>query len=255
MNDTTLPADTLSALANADVQRQAAQMAQDAFSRIFRLTLEADITELDATVGELAKRIANWVRAAGSDDGRALRMALLISGLDQWGVAYTQAFALTAISGLSALVGHLRTGLDARDEDRFVQQFSALESSEGNAIDFKMELRRNIHLALWHALIAAAADDPVDSQHLVNTLGSLMLALIGRMPALGWRLVADTLAHIQIRCLTMALEAPAQQHTEALFASLRHALAREQGHALFSLANQAAVRWRQANRSSTQVVH
>ena len=30
MNDTTLPADTLSALANADVQRQAAQMAQDA---------------------------------------------------------------------------------------------------------------------------------------------------------------------------------------------------------------------------------
>ena len=38
--------------------------------------------------------------------------------------------------------------------------FAAIEQGEGDAIDFKMELRRNIHLALWHAMIACDdADD------------------------------------------------------------------------------------------------
>ena len=136
MNDTVIPDDALATLASPEVQRQAAQMAQDAFARIFRLTLEADVSELDAAVGELAQRSTNWAKAAGGDEARALRLALLVSGLDQWGVAYTQAFGLTAIPGLSALVGHLRTGLDARDDARFAQQFCALDASEGNAIDF-----------------------------------------------------------------------------------------------------------------------
>ena len=37
-----LPADGLASLATPDVQRLAARMAQDAFTRIFRLTLEGD---------------------------------------------------------------------------------------------------------------------------------------------------------------------------------------------------------------------
>ena len=255
MNDTVIPDDALATLASPEVQRQAAQMAQDAFARIFRLTLEADVSELDAAVGELAQRSTNWAKAAGGDEARALRLALLVSGLDQWGVAYTQAFGLTAIPGLSALVGHLRTGLDARDDARFAQQFSTLDASEGNAIDFKMELRRTIHLALWHALVASAADDAENAERLVTTLGSMLLALTQRMPTLGWRLVADTLAQIQVACLQVGAGETALACAESLFSSLRHALPTAQGQALFSLANRAAVSWQQASRLSAQSVH
>ena len=243
--------DTLAPLAAAEVQRQAAQMAQDAFSRIFRCSLESTPAELDAVVGELAQRGANWSAAAGSADAAALRLAMLISGLDQWGIAYTRAFDLAAIPGLSGLIGLLRTGLDERQDARFQCQFAALDAGEENAIDFKMELRRNLHLALWHALICAD-DTPVEEQaRLAATLGSLLLSLDHAMPVLGWRLVADTLAHIQIRCLSTALSEAAQTHTAGLFESLRQALPADRAAAIFTLANQAAVSWQQ----STKQVH
>jgi hypothetical protein len=240
--------DTLAELAAPDVQRQAAQMAQDAFSRVFRCSIESTPAELDTAVGELARRIANWSTAAGNDDGAALRLAMLISGLDQWGIAYTRAFSLTAIPGLSALIGLLRTDLDERQDARFQLQFATIDANEGNAIDFKMELRRTIHLALWHALICA--DDAAADTHteLVTTLGSLLLSLDRALPTLGWRLIADTLAHIQIRCLGTALSEPAQAHTAGLFESLRQALPAERAAAIFTLANQAAVSWQQSNR-------
>lgn len=262
-----LPPDTLIALASADVQRQAARMAQDAFTRLFRLSLDSDLTALDAAVGELAKLSRNWARAGADDDARALRLALLVSGMDQWGLAYTQAFDLKAITGLSALLGQLRTDLDARDDARFAQQFAALEH-EGNAIDFKMELRRNIHLALWHALVACAPDIDTDgedtatthtapddaagaaeAQRIAAALGGLLLALDRKMPQLGWRLMADTLAHMQIRCLEVGAGETALDRTQTLFSSLRKALPEEHGAAIFKLANQAAASWQQARQS------
>lgn len=241
------PIDALSVLVPAETQRQAAEMAQDAFARIFRLTLDASVTELDDAVGELARRSGNWAKAGGQPDAQAARLALLISGMDQWGLAYTQAFGLTAIPGLSALLGVLRNDLDAQAEARFQQQFAALERNEATAIDFKMTLRRNVHLALWHALIVSA--DSAEVARLSATLGSLMLALDSKMPELGWRLIADTLAHIQIRCLSTSLSESAQEHTQTLFASLRQALPAERAPAVFALASQAAVSWQQASKT------
>lgn len=245
--ETALPLDSIGTLVPAETQRQAADMAQDAFARIFRLTLDAPVHELDDAVGELARRSSNWAQAGGQPDAQAARLALLVSGMDQWGLAYTQAFGLTAIHGLSALLGLLRNGLDAQADARFQQQFAAIERSEGNAIDFKMALRRNVHLALWHALIASEERD--EAERLSTTLGSLMLALDSKMPQLGWRLIADTLAHIQIRCLSTTLSESAQDHTQMLFASLRQALPAERGPAVFALASQAAVSWQQASKT------
>jgi hypothetical protein len=180
---TQIPADPLADLANADTQRLAARMAPDV-----------------GVLGEVAAQCANWCRAGGSDEARALRLALLISGLDQWGLAYTQAFGLTAIHPLTALIGGLRTRLDAREESRFQQYFEQLDAVELDAIDFKVDLRRGIHLALWHAMAASESAEQVEA--IVHTLGSLMIALDQKMPELGWRLVADALAHIQIGLLS-----------------------------------------------------
>jgi hypothetical protein len=255
--------DPLSTYAPAEVQRQAAQMAQDAFARVFRLSVEATPQELDDAVGELARLSSNWAQAGGTDQARALRLALLVMGLDQWGIAYAQAFALTTLPGLSALLGLLRNGLDPAADTRFQQQFIAIDASEHSAIDFKMELRRNIHLALWHALSEVGADEPTkqqdgrasDAEAIATTLGSLLLSLDRNMPTLGWRLVADTLAHIQIRCLAASLSTAAQDHTATLFDALRAALQPEHGAAVFALANQAAASWQLAARTNPTQTH
>ncbi len=78
------PADGLADIAPPEVQRLAARMAQDAFTRIFRLTLEGDDAALQAAVAEMQERAGNWARAAPGDDARALLLALLASGIDQW---------------------------------------------------------------------------------------------------------------------------------------------------------------------------
>ncbi len=142
----------------------------------------------------------------------------------------------------------MRSALDAADDARFQRQFAAIEAAEGNAVDFKMELRRNIHLALWHAMIAC--DDRAEAQVILAALGGMLLALVTRMPVLGWRLAADALASIQMRCLADAAAATdlARETTEGLFVALRQALPREVSEPMFAQANQAVIAWQQSRR-------
>ena len=244
-----LPADGLAEVAPPELQRLAARMAQDTFTRIFRLTLEGDAATLQTAVAEIGERAGNWVRAAPDDAGRALRLALLVSGIDQWALAYGQAFALSALPGVSVLLGTLRNGLDAAADARLQQAFAAIDQAEGNAVDFKMELRRNIHLALWHAMVAC--EDGEQARTILAALGGMLVALVGHMPLLGWRLAADALAHIQLRCLQDAAATTdlARETTEGLFVALRQALPRETSEPMFAHANQAVIAWQQARRT------
>jgi hypothetical protein len=161
-----------------------------------------DEAALQAAVVEIGARAGNWVRAAADDEARALRLALLVGGIDQWGLAYAQAFALTALPGVSVLLGGCAAPSMRRTTRASSGPSRPIESVEGNAIDFKMELRRNIHLALWHAMIAC--EDSDEAFAILAALGGMLVALAGHMPTLGWRLVADALANIQLRCLADA---------------------------------------------------
>lgn len=247
---TAIPADAFAALAPADVQRRAARMAQDAFAQVFRLTVEGDEDAARAGVAELSAALANWSNAAGDEDAAALRLAMLVGGLDQWGVAWSRAFGLQAIPALSVLVGSLRTALDAPAEARFSRYFAAIDDGEGNVIDFKIELRREIHLALWHAMIACEERD--EAEALARSLGGMMLALVQGMRRLGWRLVADALSHIQIRCLSqqLATEGLAQETTEALFAALARELPADRRDLVFGQSARAVHAWQQAGRGA-----
>ncbi|MBL8478063.1 MAG: hypothetical protein JNK59_02040 [Sterolibacteriaceae bacterium] len=245
----TPPNDGLAALVDPEVQRLAARMAQDAFTRIFRLSMEGDEAALHAALLELGARAGNWARAAADDDARALRLALLVGGIDQWGLAYVQAFELAALPAVSALLGGLRNGLDAAADARFQRMHAAIEQAECDAVDFKMELRRNIHMALWHAMIAC--DDADDAAPILAALGGMLVGLVQRMPLLGWRLAADTLAHIQLRCLSDAAASTeqARETNAALFTALRQNLPREISEPMFAHANQAVVAWQRARRA------
>jgi hypothetical protein len=244
-----LPPDSQAGVANSDVQRLAARMAQDAFTRLFRLTLEGDAPALQGAVAEIARLSRNWAQAGVDDEARAMRLALLLSGIDQWGLAWCQAFRLSAIPGVSELLGSLRTGLDAQADARFERAFAAIDAAEGDAIDFKMDLRRNIHLGLWHAMIAC--EDRAEAETLLAALGGMMVALTKKMPLLGWRLVADALAHIQLRCLTEAAASTelAREVNAALFTALRQNLPREISEPMFAHANQVVLAWQQARRA------
>lgn len=245
---TQIPPDVLASIAARDVQQQAARMAQDAFAKVFRLSVEGDESAAADGVSALREALSNWSRAGGSEDARALRLALLVSGLDQWGVAYSRGFGLQAIPALTALVGALRTELDAEADARFGRQFAAIDASEGNAVDFKIDLRRSIHLALWHAMIACESAD--EAEQLANVLGSLMLGLVESMPQLGWRLVADALSNIQIQCLAnqLATEGLARDTTEALFAALARELPSAQRDLVFAHSAEAVRTWMQSGR-------
>jgi len=250
MNETptALPEDTLAALADRDTQRTAARMSQDAFSEAFRLTFATDDAMRQEKLDALATRLRNWSVAGGEDARRALRLALLIYGIDQWGVAYSQAFGLAAIPAVTGLVGGLRTALSPQEEARFSLRFSAIDARETDAIDFKVDLRRGIHLALWHAMIAS--DDRDEALRIADKLGGLMLALLNLMPEHGWRLLADALAHIQIRCLADGLAATglSQETTQGLFGALNQALPRETRDRVFAASTQAVIAWQQARR-------
>ena len=245
-----IPADQLAATANADTQRLAARMAQDVFAGVFRQAVLADAAQGEAVLAEVAARCFNWCQAGGDEPSCALRLALLISGLDQWGLAYTQAFKLNAIPELSALIGALRNRLDARSDARFQQYFRQIDEVESDAIDFKVELRRSIHLALWHAMAACETAEQV--KNIVQPLGSMMVVLTQQMPELGWRLLADALANIQICLLsdTAPARPQAQEGTQQLFASLRHALAQDCYQNILAHSGQVVIAWQQASRSS-----
>jgi hypothetical protein len=244
-----LPPDTLADVAHPDVQRLAARMAQDAFTQLFRLTLERDAPALQAAVAEIARLSRNWAQAGADDEARALRLALLLSGIDQWGLAWCQAFRLSAIPGVSELLGGLRTGLDVAADARFERAFAAIEAAECDAVDFKMDLRRNIHLGLWHAMIAC--EDRAEAETILAALGGMMVVLTQKMPLLGWRLVADALAHIQLRCLIEAAASTglARDVNAALFTALRQNLPRDISEPMFAHANQVVIAWQQARRA------
>ena len=245
-----LPADTLAVLANADTQRLVARMAQDVFAGLFRQTFSADEAAAAKVMAETEQRCANWCQAGEGEEGQALRLALLISGLDQWGLAYAQAFNLTAIPPLTSLLGVLRTGLAARAEARFQWYFSQIDKVETDAIDFKIELRRAIHVALWHAM--AACESASQAEAILQALGGQMLALDKQMPALGWRLIADALASIQIALLgdPVSVSDVGREVTQQLFESLRHALPGERFQSILALSGQAVVAWQQAQRAA-----
>ncbi len=243
--------DSLAATMPAADQRQAAHVAQDAFATVFRLTVDADTAGRELALAEVGQRCHNWCAAGDDTEARTLRRVLLVAGLDQWGLAYSQAFDLAAIPALSGLLGSLRTSLDAAEDARFQQVFARLDAIESDGVDFKIELRRNIHLALWHAM--TACDDDAEAQRIVRALGSLMLALTKRMPLLGWRLLADTLASIQTRLL--GDEKPvgriAEEATQQLFTALRQSLPSEQYQAILGHSGRAVVAWQQARRPAS----
>lgn len=239
--------DPLAVLAGPDLQKLAARMAQDLFAGTFQLSLDGSEAENRKKLAAVEGRCRNWCQAGADEEARALRLALLISGLDQWGLAYSQAFQLTALPALTQLIGALRTGLDPRADARFQWFFSQIEQDEKAAIDFKVELRRHIHLALWHAM--AACDTEAAATPIVQTLGSLLLALHARMPELGWRLVADTLASIQLALLHA--EAPsdlAQDSTRQLFEALRQALPRDRYQSILAHSGQAVLAWQRSRQ-------
>lgn len=244
-----LAADSLATLATPDVQRLAARMVQDAFTRIFRLAVEGDDAAVFAAVDEIAGLSRNWVRAGANDDARALRLALLASGIDQWRLAWCQAFGLASIPAASALLDALRDGGDGAADERFQQQMAAIQRVESDAVDFKMELARNIHLAIWHAMIAC--DDRDEALAILASLGAMLAALVVRMPLIGWRLVADALAHIQLRCLidAAASDGLAREMTEELFNTLRQTIPREIYRPMMAHANQAVIAWQQSRRA------
>lgn len=240
--------DALAALADRETQRQAARMAQDAFTAAFRLTFSVDDAARVKEIAALAGHLRQWSQAAADERARALRLALAVSGIDQWGVAFSQAFNLAAIPGATELVGSLRTALEPQAEARFALQFAAIDACETDAIDFKVELRRGIHLALWHAMIAS--DDRAEALRICDRLGSLMLALTQLMPRQGWRLLADALANIQILCLAEGLAGAglAQETNQSLFEALSQALPKATRDEVFAYAAQAVLAWQQARR-------
>jgi hypothetical protein len=245
-----IPPDDLAARAPRDVQVRAARMAQDAFAQVFRLSVEGDEVAAGEGVATLSEALANWAQAGADEDARALRLAMIVAGLDQWGVAYSRAFELQAIPALSALLGGLRTALDAESDARFGLQFAAIEAGDGNVIDFKIELRRSVHLALWHAMIACEYKD--EAERLAQALGGMMLGLTVSMPALGWRLVADALSNIQIQCLasSLATEGLARETNEALFAALARELPETMRDLVFAHSAEAVRTWLQSGRGN-----
>ncbi|MBK7415527.1 MAG: hypothetical protein IPJ38_10870 [Dechloromonas sp.] len=243
-----LPADQLAVIAPQDIQRLAARMAQDAFAGIFRLTLNGSAKEMEAALAEVEPRCFNWCQAGSSNEAKALRMALLISGIDQWGLAYSQTFGLNAIPGVSSLLGQLRGRLDPQQDALFQQFYDQMSSVETDAVDFKVEVRRSIHLALWHAMVACEKE--AEAQQVLKCLGGMMLVLDEKMPQLGWRLLADALASIQISLLseTIAASAIAQETTQQLFEALRQALPKERFQSILAYSGQAVLAWQQSRR-------
>ncbi|UCV16862.1 hypothetical protein [Quatrionicoccus australiensis] len=244
-----LPVDQLAEQADRDSQRLAARLAQEVFSSVFRMAFSTSEEEQGKTLGEVTAHLLEWSRSAASPEAATLRLALLVSGLDQWGLAYTQTFNLTAIPALSALLGALRSQLDARADALFQGYFQQIEEIETDAIDFKVDLRRGIHLAIWHALIACETAD--EAQAIAQVLGSLMLTLNQRMPALGWRLLADALAHIQIYLLddNGKIGDIGRQGTQQLLAALSKALPQTTYQAIQRQSSQVILGWQQARRS------
>ena len=188
---------------------------------------------------------------ASSDEARALRQAMLLSGLDQWGQAWSRAYGAAAMTGLSELLGCLRDALDPVAEARVQAAFTQLGNEEAGAFSFKAELQKSIAVALWHTLISETDRD--NAAMMAGQLGGLLLGQLKAMPDNGWIIVASVLADIQIRCLAhnLAQEGLAQEMTQELFAAISQALSPEDRKRILGGAGQAVVAWQQAQRATT----
>jgi hypothetical protein len=243
-----LPQDSLISLASRDVQQQAARLVQEAFAAAFRLSIEASAEQRQSAIEKLSGHLAQWAGMASRDEA-LLRRTLLLSGLDQWGLAFSDTFGASALAGVSALVGLLRNELDAQEEAISQNYLERLQDEEGAGFDFKVLLRRELHLALWHAMIAA--EEREEAESIMRHLGGMMLAVYEQMPTHGWRLLADALASIQMRCLSqgLAVEGIAQETTQTLFVSLASALPDEVCSQVMEQSSNAVRAWQEARRS------
>lgn len=230
-------------------QTDAARLAQDGFAQAFRLTVETPTGERQQSLIETAQRLGSWINEPVEREQSALRAAMLLSGLDQWGLAYSEIFGAEAMGGLSALVGKLRAALP--EGDGTGNPIERINNSEASAFSFKAELRKAIHLALWHSMIAE--EDRESATGILKQLGGMMLRLLESMPDLGWIIVAHTLADIQIRCLAhqLATTGLAQETTQKLFGALNRQLPPEQRQKIMAGATQTVIAWQQSTRGTT----
>jgi hypothetical protein len=243
-----LPQDSLISLASRDVQQQAARLVQEAFAAAFRLSIETSAEQRQSALEKLAGHLTEWAGMASRDEA-LLRRTLLLSGLDQWGLAFSDTFGAKALAGVSVLVGLLRNELDAQEEAISQGYLERLQDEEGAAFDFKVLLRRELHLALWHSMIAT--EDREEAESIMRHLGGLLLAVYEQMPTHGWRLLADALASIQMRCLSqgLAIEGIAQETTQSLFVSLASALPEVICSRVMEQSSDAVRAWQDARRS------
>ena len=92
---------------------------------------------------------------------------------------------------------------------------------------------------------------------ILTRLGGMLFVLTRSMPQLGWRLVADALAHIQIQCIAHGLAADglARECTVSLFAALSNELPDEQRQLIMAYSAEAVRTWQEARRSGGASVH
>ena len=245
-----LPADPYHELATRDEQLQAARLVHEAFGAALRLSAAGgESKQLEDALSRLAGHLREWSRMAPLESAH-LRLAMLLAGLDQWGLAYSKAFGAPMLAGVSAVLADLRDSLAPQEEAACQRCMDGLHEKEAAALEFKIAFRRELHLSLWHTMIAAETRE--QAEVLMQLLGGMLLALTRAMPELGWRLVADALASIQIRCLQHGLAASglAQEMTEELFAGLQTELP-EALRALINQHSADAVRaWQEAQRAT-----
>lgn len=232
-----------------ETQIQAARLAQDGFAHAFRLTVETPANERQKPIIAAVKKLSDWINEPTDREHSALRSAMLLSGLDQWGLAYTQVFGAAAMAGLSELVAGLRAL--AADGDVAADAIERIGDDQAAAFSFKAELRKAIHLALWHSMIEDTERESATAT--LKQLGGMMLRLVESMPDLGWIIVAHTLADIQIRCLAhqLATSGLGQEMTQELFGALNQQLPADQREKIMAGATQTVIAWQQSTRSTT----
>lgn len=102
-----------------------------------------------------------------------------------------------------------------------------------------------------------ASDEREQATAILTRLGGMMFALTELMPVLGWRLVADAVAHIQIQCLAKGLAADglAREMNEALFGALSKELPAQFRDRVMAHATHAVLAWQQARRPAGTPTH
>jgi hypothetical protein len=245
----TTPPDSLAEMAPQDVQQQAARLVQESFAASIRMVAHGEGKQLDDALGKLADHLREWSRMTTPESAQ-LRLAMILAGLDQWGLVYNQAFGPAALQGVSAILANLRDCLDLSEEAMCQRFLDTIHQEEGSAIEFKIAFRRELHLSLWHTLVAAESRD--QAELFLQLLGGLLLALNRAMPTIGWRLIADAMASIQIRCLQhgLVLDQQGQEMTEALFAGVSKELPEAVRDLVAGHSAEAVRAWREASRST-----